>query len=81
MTGTSLVNLVRIMESNPSVGIVQAPPLPVNGRTLFSRLHQFAAQAYNSVFIAGLNFWQGGAANYWGHNAIMILLKNPPATF
>ena len=71
MTGTSLVNLVRLMERNPHVGIVQAPPLPVNGRTLFSRLHQFAAQAYNSIFITGLNFWQGGAANYWGHNAII----------
>ncbi|MCX6923224.1 MAG: glucans biosynthesis glucosyltransferase MdoH, partial [Verrucomicrobia bacterium] len=66
-----LVNLVRLIERNPHVGIVQAPPLPVNGRTLFSRLHQFAAQAYNSVFITGLNFWQGGAANYWGHNAII----------
>jgi len=71
MTGASLVNLVRLMERNPHVGIVQAPPLPVNGRTLFSRLHQFAAQAYNSIFITGLNFWQGGAANYWGHNAII----------
>jgi membrane glycosyltransferase len=71
MTGTSLVNLVRLMEQNPHVGIVQAPPLPVNGRTLFSRLHQFAARAYNSIFITGLNFWQGGAANYWGHNAII----------
>ena len=71
MTGDSLVNLVRLMERNPRVGIVQAPPLPVNGRTLFSRLHQFAAQAYNSIFITGLNFWQGGAANYWGHNAII----------
>jgi membrane glycosyltransferase len=71
MTGTSLVNLVRLMERNPHVGIVQAPPLPVNGRTLFSRLHQFAAHAYNSIFITGLNFWQGGAANYWGHNAII----------
>ena len=71
MTGASLVNLVRLMERNPHVGIVQAPPLPVNGRTLFSRLHQFAAAAYNSIFITGLNFWQGGAANYWGHNAII----------
>ena len=43
----------------------------MNGRTLFSRLHQFAAWAYNPVFITGLNFWQGGAANYWGHNAII----------
>ena len=71
MTGVSLVNLVRLMEANPHVGIVQAPPLPVNRRTLFGRVHQFAMQAYSLVFISGLNFWQGGAANYWGHNAII----------
>ena len=71
MTGTSLVNLVRLMEKHPHVGIIQAPPLPVNRKTLFGRLQQFAAHAYSSIFIAGLNFWQGGAANYWGHNAII----------
>ncbi|SPE58987.1 Glucans biosynthesis glucosyltransferase H [Verrucomicrobia bacterium] len=71
MAGSSIVNLVRLMEYNPKVGIVQAPPLPVNRMTLFGRLHQFALHAYSRVFISGLNFWQGGAANYWGHNAII----------
>jgi membrane glycosyltransferase len=71
MTGLCLVNLVRLMESNPDVGIVQAPPMPINRRTLFGRLHQFAARAYSLIFITGLNYWQGGAANYWGHNAIV----------
>ena len=71
MTGQSLVNLVRLMEGHPHVGIIQAPPLPINRRTLFGRVHQFAMQAYSLIFITGLNFWQGGAANYWGHNAII----------
>src|ERR1043166_3014898 len=71
MTGTSLINLVRVMEKNPRAGIVQAPPLPVNRRTLFGRLQQFATHAYSLNFTTGLNFWQGGAANYWGHNAII----------
>jgi membrane glycosyltransferase len=71
MTGTSLLNLVRLMEKNPHVGLIQAPPLPVNRRTLFGRLHQFAMQAYSTIFLTGLNFWQGGASNYWGHNAII----------
>jgi membrane glycosyltransferase len=71
MNAKSLVNLVRIMVKNPRVGIVQAPPLPVNRRTLFGRLHQFAMHAYSQTFITGLNFWQGGEANYWGHNAII----------
>ena len=71
MTGTCLANLVRLMENNPGAGIIQTPPVPVNRRSLFGRLQQFATQAYNSVFITGLNFWQGGTGNYWGHNAII----------
>ncbi len=71
MTGECLVNLVGLMERHPRAGIVQAPPLPVNGRSFFGRIRQFASHAYSSIFLTGLNFWQGGAANYWGHNAII----------
>ncbi len=71
MSGESLTRLVRLMEMHPKVGLIQAPPLPVNRRTLFGRLFQFASHAYSVIFITGLNFWQGGAGNYWGHNAII----------
>jgi membrane glycosyltransferase len=71
MTGACLISLVRLMERNPKAGIVQTPPLPVNRHTFFGRIRQFATHAYSSIFITGLNFWQGGAANYWGHNAII----------
>jgi membrane glycosyltransferase len=71
MAGASLVSLVRLMESNPAAGIIQTPPLPVNRRSLFGRLQQFATSTYSLIFITGLNFWQGGAGNYWGHNAII----------
>jgi membrane glycosyltransferase len=71
MTGGCLVDLVGLMERHPRAGIIQAPPLPVNRHTFFGRMRQFAAHAYSSIFITGLNFWQGNAANYWGHNAII----------
>lgn len=71
MSGTSMVNLVRLMEAHADVGIIQAPPLPVNRSSLFGRIHQFAMHTYSRSFITGLNFWQGGAGNYWGHNAII----------
>ena len=71
MTGGCLADLVRLMEHHPRAGIIQAPPLPVNRHTFFGRMRQFAAHAYSSIFITGLNFWQGNAANYWGHNAII----------
>ncbi|MEA2625209.1 MAG: rane glycosyltransferase, partial [Candidatus Binatota bacterium] len=71
MTGEALVKLVRLAERNPDVGIIQAPPVPVNRQTLFGRLQQFGVRAYGPIFLSGLNYWQAGEGNYWGHNAII----------
>jgi membrane glycosyltransferase len=71
MTGDAIVKLVRLMERNPGAGIIQTVPRLVNGETVFARLQQFASRLYGPVFAAGLNYWQQGEANYWGHNAII----------
>ena len=71
MTGESLADLVRLMEKHPTVGILQTPPVAVGRQSLFGRLLQFSTRAYGPIFITGLNFWQAGEANYWGHNAII----------
>lgn len=71
MAGSAVVKLVRVMERNPKVGIVQTIPKLVRGQTLFARLQQFASRLYGSIFAAGLNSWQLEAGNYWGHNAII----------
>lgn len=71
MTGAAVVQLVRLMERNRGVGIIQGVPLLVNGETLLARLQQFASRLYGPVFARGLNYWQLGEANYWGHNAII----------
>ncbi|MDR1284062.1 MAG: glucans biosynthesis glucosyltransferase MdoH [Opitutaceae bacterium] len=73
MTGEAITKLARMMEKNPAVGIIQTVPELVNGETLFARLQQFASRLYGPIFSAGLNFWQLGEANYWGHNAIIRL--------
>jgi membrane glycosyltransferase len=71
METTTIVTMTRIMELNPHVGILQAPPVAVGGVTRFARLQQFAGYAYGRVVTAGLAAWQGGESNYWGHNAII----------
>lgn len=73
MSGGSLVKLVQLMELNPNVGIIQTAPQLMGARTLFGRLHQFANRLYGRLFTIGLNFWQMGESNYWGHNAIIRL--------
>lgn len=73
MSGPLLVNLVRIMEKNPGIGILQTFPKQIGADTLLGRVMQFAQSTYGPAFIAGLNYWQGGEANFWGHNAIIRL--------
>ncbi|MBX5482417.1 MAG: glucans biosynthesis glucosyltransferase MdoH [Myxococcaceae bacterium] len=71
MRGETLVTMARLMELNPQVGILQAPPLAVGRRTLFARLQQFAGRLYGPLISAGMAWWQLGESNYWGHNAII----------
>ncbi len=71
MSGSTLVTMAQLMEKNKKAGIIQAPPMMVNSRSLFSRIQQFAGKLYGPIVSAGLAYWQVGDSNYWGHNAII----------
>jgi membrane glycosyltransferase len=71
MRGETLVELVKLMEVHPTVGLIQTVPALVNAESLFGRIQQFANRLYAPVFIAGLNYWALDFGNYWGHNAII----------
>ena len=73
MTGECLTTLARLMEANPSTGIIQTAPRGAGRETLYARVQQFATQVYGPLFTAGLHFWQLGESFYWGHNAIIRL--------
>ena len=71
MAGHTLVTMVRLMEREPQIGILQTSPDIINGRSLFARVQQFASQVYGPIFTSGLAALQLGEAAYWGHNAII----------
>jgi len=71
MEGEALVRLVRCMEANPDVGLIQTLPVIVRQDSLFGRFQQFAHALHGPMLGAGQAFWQGDTANYWGHNAIL----------
>ena len=73
MSAPALVELVRRMEENHRIGILQTVPQAINGRTIWSRLQQFSMSLYGPIFAAGANFWQQEESNFWGHNAIIRL--------
>ncbi len=71
MSGNAMIGLASIMETRPTVGLLQTVPMIVNARTLFQRWMQFASYAYGPVASAGLLWWSGSEATFWGHNAII----------
>ena len=71
MTGQALGRLVTMMDANPRVALIQAPPLLVGGESLFARMQQFASWVYGPVYVEGLSRLAGEDSNYWGHNAII----------
>ncbi len=73
MSGALLTSMVRIMEKNPGIGILQTFPKQIAADTLLGRVMQFAQALYGPPFMAGLDYWQCGEANFWGHNAIIRL--------
>ncbi|MDP5008322.1 MAG: glucans biosynthesis glucosyltransferase MdoH, partial [Glaciimonas sp.] len=73
MSGTYLKTLVRLMEANPTAGIIQTAPRAAGRDTLYARIQQFSTRVYGPLFTAGLHYWQLGESHYWGHNAIIRL--------
>lgn len=73
MSGGLLTSMVRIMEKNPGIGILQTFPKQIGAETLLGRVMQFSQALYGPPFMAGLDYWQCGEANFWGHNAIIRL--------
>ncbi len=71
MSADTLEAMVRLMEANPTAGLIQTTPQPIRAVSLFARLQQFASALYSPIFAAGTAFWYPGRCNYWGHNAII----------
>jgi membrane glycosyltransferase len=78
MPGKTIVDLVKLMEAHPRVGLIQTPPSAINSASLFGRMQQFANRLYAPLFTAGANYWVQGYGNYVGHNAISPA-KSPSA--
>jgi membrane glycosyltransferase len=73
MTGERMVEMTRLMDAHPELGILQTAPKIVAADTLFGRLIQFSQALYGDPFMRGLSWLQMGDANFWGHNAILRL--------
>ncbi len=71
MDGDTVVRMVRLMQCNRQVGILQSPPTIVAAHSPLARIQQFANRLYGPLFSAGLASVQLGDSAYWGHNAML----------
>ncbi len=71
MSASTLDSLVRRMQGDHDLGILQTVPVLYGHMNFFARLQQFASRVYGRINAAGIAVWSGNDGNYWGHNAII----------
>ena len=71
MEGATIVEMVRRMQNEPDLGLLQSLPKVWNAASVFGRAMQFSASFYSPVFARGLAMMQGRSGPFWGHNAMV----------
>jgi membrane glycosyltransferase len=71
MAGTTIVQLARIMQANPRIGILQCTINCIFPQSTFARLFEFGHRLVWHNYILGSVWWQGERGQYRGHNAIV----------
>ncbi|WP_367718208.1 glucans biosynthesis glucosyltransferase MdoH [Nitratireductor sp. GISD-1A_MAKvit] len=71
MEGATMAEMVRRMDREPGLGLLQTLPKIVHARSFFGRAMQFSTGYYSPVYTRGLAALQGDAGPFWGHNAIV----------
>jgi membrane glycosyltransferase len=69
MSGEAMLRLVRVLQANPKLGIVQSLVVGLPARTVFARAFQFGMRASVRSYAMGEAWWTGDCGQYWGHNA------------
>jgi membrane glycosyltransferase len=73
MTADAVTRLVRIMQANPGIGILQSLVIGLPSTSTFARLFQFGMRLAMRSYTIGASWWQADCGPYWGHNAILRL--------
>src|SRR4051794_1598601 len=66
-----ILKLVRIMQTDPSLGILQSLVIGMPSASPFARIFQFGMRLSMRSYTIGSAWWQGDCGPYWGHNAIV----------
>jgi membrane glycosyltransferase len=73
MTAEAVLRLVRIMQVDPKLGILQGLVVGMPSTSAFARIFQFGMRLGMRSYTTGSAWWQADCGPYWGHNAILRL--------
>src|SRR5437764_3287674 len=73
MTAAAVTRLVRIMQADPRLGILQSLVTGLPSTSAFARLFQFGMRLGMRSYTIGSAWWQADCGPYWGHNAVIRL--------
>ena len=73
MIADAVLRLVRIMQADPRLGILQGLIVGLPSTSAFARVFQFGMRLGMRSYTIGSAWWQGDCGPYWGHNAVLRL--------
>lgn len=73
ITADCVKRLVRFMQAEPRLGILQSLVIGLPSTSAFARIFQFGMRLGMRSYTIGSAWWQGECGPYWGHNAIIRL--------
>ena len=73
MPAAAAMRLVRLIASDPKIGILQGLVIGLPSTSGFARLFQFGMRLGMRSYTIGSAWWQGDCGPYWGHNAVLRL--------
>lgn len=71
MSGETVVQLARMMQAYPKLGILQSLVVGMPSESAFARMFQFGMRHGMRSYTMGAAWWGGDCGPFWGHNALV----------
>ena len=75
MTANAIMKMVRVIQSDPKLGILQGLVVGLPSTSAFARIFQFGMRLGMRSWTIGSAWWQGDCGPYWGHNAVIRIAQ------
>ena len=69
MTAAAIMRMVRVVQADPKLGILQGLVVGMPSTSAFARIFQFGMRLGMRSWTIGSAWWQADCGPYWGHNA------------